>query len=65
MKPSGPESAREKAMAEGRALRARVPRSSQAAWAIPAGRPDPVAVLVATSKNRLANLLPLRYGRMS
>src|SRR5476649_641600 len=63
--PSSSEAARRKAMDEGRVLRKKVPRTSQAAWKAPLDRADPVAVLFATGRNRLANLLPLRYGRMS
>ncbi len=59
------EAQRREAMAEGRSLRARVPRSSHAAWKASASRPDPIAVLVATARSRLPGLLPLRYGRMS
>ncbi len=50
---------------EGRALRKKVPRSSHAQWQPPANRPDPLAVLLASGKNRLPHLLALRYGRMS
>lgn len=52
-------------MEEGRALRKKVPRSSHGAWKPPAGRVDPLALLLQTGKHRLAHLLPLRYGRMS
>ena len=41
-----------------------MPRSRQAAWDAPADRPDPVALLEEQGKNRLAELLPIRYGRM-
>jgi uncharacterized protein (DUF2252 family) len=54
-----------KAMAEGRALRKRLPRSKHALWKPPANRPDPVKLLLSTGKQRLPHLLPLRYGRMS
>ena len=60
-----PPSARNKALAAGRALRKQVPRASHAAWKAPKNRPDPVATLIATGRNRLPHLLPLRYGRMS
>jgi len=63
--PDHSESARRKAIREGRALRNKVSRSSHAAWKAPRDRADPVAVLAATSRTRLAHLLPLRYGRMS
>ncbi len=49
--------------AAGRALRERVPRSSHAAWKAPAGR-DPIAIVEASSQGRVAELLPIRYGRM-
>jgi uncharacterized protein (DUF2252 family) len=52
-------------MSIGRELRKTVPRSAHAIWKPPLDRADPVATLLATSKKRLENLLPLRYGRMS
>ncbi|HEV3119063.1 MAG TPA: DUF2252 domain-containing protein, partial [Gemmataceae bacterium] len=51
-------------LARGRALRKRVPRSAHAQWQPPANRPDPVALLEATSQGRVPELVPLRYGRM-
>jgi uncharacterized protein (DUF2252 family) len=51
-------------LAAGKALRDRCPRKSHALWKAPAKRPDPIALLVASSKGRLSKLLPLRYGRM-
>lgn len=53
------------AYAEGRALRRKVSRSSQAVWKPKMRREDPMQTLLATSRNRLQHLLPLRYGRMS
>jgi uncharacterized protein (DUF2252 family) len=58
-------SAHERALQEGRTLRQKVSRSAHAVWKVPAERPDPVAMLLQTSDNRLPHLLPLRYGRMS
>ena len=52
------------ARAEGRALRGNVPRSGFAGWDPSMRRADPIASLIATSRNRLPHLLPLRYGRM-
>jgi uncharacterized protein (DUF2252 family) len=63
--PRSSESTRRKAIGEGRALRKEVSRASHAVWKAPLDRADPMTVLVATSRNRLAHLLPLRYGRMS
>ena len=51
-------------VAEGQSLRERVPRSSHATWLQPANRRDPVAILEQSSKGRLPELLPIRYGRM-
>jgi uncharacterized protein (DUF2252 family) len=51
--------------AEGRAARARVPRSSHAAWEAPRDRPEPIAVLEEQARSRLPDLVPIRYGRMA
>jgi Uncharacterized protein conserved in bacteria (DUF2252) len=50
--------------ARGRERRRSAPRSSQAQWAPPADRPDPVAVLEEQAKSRVPDLVPIRYGRM-
>jgi len=49
----------------GRALRAKVPRKSHAVWKAPSNRPDPVQLLMDSDTERIAKLLPIRYGRMS
>jgi Uncharacterized protein conserved in bacteria (DUF2252) len=51
-------------MAEGRALRKQVPRSTQATYDMPAGRPDPIEILKRQDATRIPKLVPLRYGRM-
>src|SRR5579872_2741412 len=51
-------------MEAGKALRERVPRTSHAKWATFASRPDPIEVLKHSDRGRLAELLPVRYGRM-
>ncbi len=51
-------------LAAGKARRSAVPRSAHAVWAPPADRADPVALLEESSKSRLQNLVPIRYGRM-
>ncbi len=51
-------------LAAGKALRDRCPRRSHGQWKAPPKRTDPIALLVASSKGRLQQLLPLRYGRM-
>ena len=48
----------------GAALRRDVPRSAQGAWTPPADRADPVDILIEQGKNRIQELLPIRYGRM-
>jgi uncharacterized protein (DUF2252 family) len=54
----------EERMTAGRALRERVPRTSHAKWAPAPDRPDPVTLLKESDRGRLAELLPIRYGRM-
>jgi len=51
-------------MAEGKALREKVPRKSHAPWKAAADRTDPIDVLAQSDRGRLAKLLPIRYGRM-
>jgi uncharacterized protein (DUF2252 family) len=48
----------------GKAARAEVPRSSHAGWEPPPGRPDPVRLLEEQAKDRVQELVPIRYGRM-
>ncbi|MFJ7996993.1 DUF2252 domain-containing protein [Streptomyces sp. NPDC096310] len=49
----------------GRALRERVPRSSHAAAAPVAGRPDAVRAVEESNRGRVAGLTPIRVGRMA
>jgi uncharacterized protein (DUF2252 family) len=51
-------------IAGGKALRERVPRTSQAQWQPPPGRPDRIELLKHSDRGRLAELLPIRYARM-
>ncbi len=51
-------------IAAGKALREKCPRSSHAAWKPASNRPDPVALIVETDKNRLPELMSIRHGRM-
>jgi uncharacterized protein (DUF2252 family) len=51
--------------AAGRALRKQVPRASQADWAPPRNRRDPVKILQAQEKTRVAELVPVRHQRMA
>jgi uncharacterized protein (DUF2252 family) len=50
--------------ARGKAARAEVPRESHAMLDPPADRPDPVAQLEQQAESRVAELVPIRYGRM-
>ena len=50
--------------AAGRAARARTPRRSHAEWAPATGRPDPVELLRAQERTRVADLVPIRHERM-
>jgi uncharacterized protein (DUF2252 family) len=55
---------REERKAAGKALHDKCPRRSHATWKAPSNRPDPVELLIQSSKNRIPNLVPIRYGRM-
>jgi uncharacterized protein (DUF2252 family) len=55
---------REERIADGKKLRASLPREAHAGWSSPAGRPDPIAVLEESNAGRLSELTPIRYGRM-
>ncbi len=59
------EGTRDERVAAGRALRGEVPRSAHAEWTAPPEGRDPVAVLEAQGATRVAELLPIRYGRMA
>lgn len=61
----GPGVPRPERLAAGKALRSLVPRSTHAHWEPAPDRPDPLAVLAASDKRRVPNLVPIRYGRMA
>src|SRR5690348_18057874 len=48
----------------GRTARAKTPRESHAVWEPVAERPDPIALLEEQARSRIADLVPIRYGRM-
>ncbi|HEX6652511.1 MAG TPA: DUF2252 domain-containing protein [Thermoleophilaceae bacterium] len=50
--------------AAGKNAREAVPRKTHAEWRPPAGRADPVGILERQAETRVAELLPIRYGRM-
>ncbi|MFJ8659854.1 DUF2252 domain-containing protein [Streptomyces sp. NPDC093795] len=51
--------------ARGRAARKHTPRSSHGRWIPSSERPHPIDVLERQSRDRLPDLVPLRYGRMA
>jgi uncharacterized protein (DUF2252 family) len=51
-------------VAKGKALRDKASRKAQAEWNRPADRPEAVDMLIESSRGRVENLLPIRYGRM-
>lgn len=51
-------------LAQGKALRSDCPRSSHGEWSPGNDRPDPLALLAASNEGRVADLVPIRYGRM-
>jgi uncharacterized protein (DUF2252 family) len=50
--------------ARGAEWRRQVPLRAQADWQPPPNRADPVEILIEQGKNRITELLPLRYARM-
>jgi len=51
--------------AAGREARKSAPRTSHGGWKPASDRPDPIALLRAQDENRMADLVPIRWGRMS
>jgi uncharacterized protein (DUF2252 family) len=51
--------------AAGKALREAVPRAKHAEWTPPKNRRNPVDMVVESSKGRVRELIPIRYGRMA
>jgi len=51
-------------VAVGKTARAEVPRSVHAEWEPSPHRPDPVVLLEEQAETRVADLIPIRYGRM-
>ncbi len=52
-------------VARGRGLRADLPHGHQGAWTPPPNRADPLEILQRQSAERIAELIPIRYGRMA
>jgi len=55
---------RKESLAGGKALREKVPRDRHAAWKPSAKRRDSIEVLEESNRDRLPELVPIRYGRM-
>ena len=55
----------EECRAEGKKLRAKVPRESHAEWTPPKSRPNPLQTINASNQGRQKRLIPLRMGRMA
>jgi uncharacterized protein (DUF2252 family) len=55
---------RDQRLADGKALRDTVPRQSHADWKRPARRRNPIDILKASNRDRLPELVPVRYRRM-
>lgn len=55
---------REERMAMGKQLRDKVPREEHAHWKAPGRGRDVIAILVRSNRDRLQELVPIRYGRM-
>jgi len=51
--------------ATGKSRRSKAPRSSHATWEPPPDRRDPIALLEEQAAERVPELVPIRYGRMS
>jgi uncharacterized protein (DUF2252 family) len=51
-------------LAQGKQLRQSAPRSAHGLWKPAEDRPDPVAMLIESSRGRLESLTPIRYARM-
>ena len=58
-------STRAERYAAGKALRSKAPRTSHGGWTPAADRPDPISLLEESSRTRVPELVPIRYGRMS
>jgi uncharacterized protein (DUF2252 family) len=52
-------------MARGKSLRTDLPRARQGDWQPSSDRPDPIDSLRAAERGRVAELLPIKYGRMA
>lgn len=61
---AAPRPTRDERRAAGKALREKRPRADHGTWVPTSRLRDPVALVVDSSKGRLPELIPIRYGRM-
>ncbi len=59
-----PLDSRKQRIAAGKALRVSVPHATHAIWNPPASRRDPLEILTESNQGRIAQLIPIRHGRM-
>jgi uncharacterized protein (DUF2252 family) len=59
-----PDNGRDELYERGRVLRETAPRTSHAGWTPPPDRPDPLELTGWTNRNRVPELVPIRWGRM-
>ncbi len=59
-----PRPSRAELIARGEAARKVCPRSAHGAWSVPSDRPDPLGLVEQANDGRIAELIPLRHGRM-
>ena len=62
--PTQPLGGRDERYAAGKRLRRRLPREQHSEWTPSSRRRDPVEMVVESSKGRISELIPIRYGRM-
>ena len=55
---------REERLNDGKQLRSQIPREAHAKWQAPGRQRDVVAILEQSNRDRLQELVPIRYGRM-
>lgn len=59
-----PTARRDERKSAGKALRQHVPHESHGRWSPAASRPDPVEQVIEADRGRIADLVPIRHGRM-
>ncbi len=55
---------REERLANGQRLRSQIPREAHAKWKTPGRQRDVIAILEKSNRDRVKELVPIRYGRM-